>query len=208
MPSEPARRPRVLLLMSGGLDSPVAGWLLKQQGMDVSSVHFSLEPFTDDGPERKSRQAAEALGLGPLRVVRAGECFSELTRRCDHRLYFVLSKRFMLRTASAMARADGFDAIATGENLGQVSSQTLDNLACIHAAADVPLLAPLLGYEKREIVALCERLGVFELVTGPEVCDVLGPSNPRTMARAYQVAAAEARIDVDALTQRALKLFA
>ena len=196
---------RVLLLLSGGIDSPVAGKLLQEQGHALEAVHFSLEPFADASGEEKARRLAHALGLLRLHVVEAGPLFSELVQRADQRLYFVLSKRLMARVAGAAAPDMGCDAIATGENLGQVSSQTLPNLASIDRAAPIPVLRPLLAYDKVDIVDLARAFGTFEISKGPEMCDVLGPTKPSTGAAIERVEKEEGRVDVEALVARGLK---
>lgn len=197
--------PRALLLLSGGIDSPVAGKLLQEQGIELEAVHFSLEPFADASGEEKARRLAQALGIPRLHVVEAGPLFSELVQKADQRLYFILSKRLMARVAGAKAPELACDAIATGENVGQVSSQTLPNLANIDRAAPVPVLRPLLAFDKVDIVDLAQRYGTFEISKGPEMCDVLGPSNPSTGATRERVEREEARVDVADLVARGLK---
>jgi thiamine biosynthesis protein ThiI len=196
---------RALLLLSGGIDSPVAGRLLQEQGLDLEAVHFSLEPFTDASGEEKAQRLARALGLTRMHVVAAGPLFAELTKRADQRLYFILSKRLMARIAGAMAPALGCDALATGENLGQVSSQTLPNLASIDRAAPLPVLRPLLAYDKVDIVDLAREYGTFDISKGPEFCDVLGPTNPSTGAALERVEKEEARVDTPELVRRGLE---
>lgn len=195
---------RVLLLLSGGIDSPVAGNLLREQGHELEAIHFSLEPFTDAAGEEKARRLAHALGVPRLHVVPAGPLFGELVKRADPRLYFVLSKRLMARIAGALAPRLGCAALATGENLGQVSSQTLPNLANIDRAAPLPVLRPLLAYDKVDIVDLARAQGTYEISKGPEVCDVLGPRHPSTGAARERVEKEEARVDVDALVREGL----
>lgn len=122
-----------LLLLSGGFDSPVAGHLVLSSGRTLHAVHFTMEPFSDDASAHKARRLARMLGLSRLTIVALGEELAEFTRRCDHRVYFVLLKRLMFRIAEAIARRNGATFLVTGENLGQVSSQTLANLASIDA---------------------------------------------------------------------------
>ena len=203
-PAQALAERRALLLLSGGIDSPVAGLLLQEQGLALEAVHFSLEPFTDKGGEEKAVALARALGLKRLHVVAAGPLFAELTKRADQRLYFILSKRLMARVAGAMAPGLGCEAIATGENLGQVSSQTLPNLASIDRAASLPVLRPLLAYDKVDIVDLARAFGTFEISKGPELCDVLGPTNPSTGAALERVEKEEARVDTPDLVRRGL----
>ncbi|MDX1612339.1 MAG: hypothetical protein R3185_08210 [Candidatus Thermoplasmatota archaeon] len=196
---------RVLLLISGGIDSPVAAKLLQENGHEVAAVHFSQAPFTDDGPEEKSLAACEHLGIHPFWVSRCGEQFSNLTKQAQHSYYFVLQKRFMLRTAERLALREGFDALATGENLGQVSSQTLQNLTCVHqAATELPVLTPLLALDKNEIVGIAEEIGTFEMSVGPEMCDALGPDHPVTWAKLDRVVEEEEKTDPEAMTEAAM----
>ncbi len=192
---------RVLLLLSGGIDSPVAARLLQENGHTVGAVHFSQQPFTDESPEQKAKDVADALGLEALWISQAGERFGDLTRELDHRLYFVLSKRLMLRAGERIAKREGYDALATGENLGQVSSQTLPNLACVHEAASMPVLTPLLGLDKNEIIDLARSFDTYDISEGPEMCDTIGPDHPETKARIQTVHAQEAKLDLDEAVQ-------
>lgn len=182
---------RVLLLLSGGFDSPVAGALLKKQGFSIAAVHFSQEPYTDSEPELKARKLASLLGFSPLEVVNISRELKRIADTCEQRFYFVLMKRLMLRKAEDVARQLGCDALATGESLGQVSSQTLDNLYAIDAAAGLPVLRPLIGLDKEEIIRRAQRLGTFEISKGKEMCDVLGPAHPSAQVRLRDVEAQE-----------------
>src|SRR2546422_10158301 len=183
---------RALLLLSGGIDSPVAGHMIARQGLEVLAVHFSLEPITDDAAAVKSRKLAERLGLSRLFVVIVGPAFAEIAKACDLRLYFVLSKRLMVRIAEAIARREGCAYLLTGESLGQVSSQTLQNLRAIDAAASMVVLRPLIGFDKEETVRIAREIGTFTISEGPEICDLLGPAHPATKASLDQVLAEEA----------------
>lgn len=197
---------KALLLISGGIDSPVALHLLREQGLAIEAVHFSYSPFTDDAPEEKSLAAAAILGVPEITTVAAGHLFAEIPKRARHALYYVLAKRFMLRVADRMAEERGIPFLATGENLGQVSSQTLAHLAAIDRAATRPILRPLLAWDKSEIVDVARAIGTFEVSKGPEVCDVLGPKHPATSAKVAEVDAEEAKLDVGAMVEQALTL--
>lgn len=190
---------RALLLLSGGIDSPVAGHLMAERGLRLDAVHFSLEPITDDTAAVKSRKLAQRIGLGRLYVAIVGTAFADVAARCNRRLYFVLTKRLMVRCAEALARREGHRFLVTGENLGQVSSQTLANLVAIDAAASMPVLRPLIGFDKQEIIDLAKRIGTYEISEGPEICDLLGPAHPATQARLAVVEAEEAKLDVPPL---------
>lgn len=194
-----------MLLLSGGIDSPVAGHRAAARGVEIVPLHFSLEPFTDAAPEEKSRRIAEMLGFPTLHVCDVGEALAEMARTCRHRYYFVLSKRLMFRLAEVLARREDAGLLVTGESLGQVSSQTLWNLRAIDAAVDLPVLRPLIGWDKVEITDVARRIGTFEVSKGPEVCDVLGPSHPATRAKLEVVREEEARLPYDDLLATSLK---
>ena len=197
-------REKALLLLSGGIDSPVAGHLMAGRGLDVLAVHFSLEPITDDAAAVKSRKLAEKLGLSRLFIVTVGAAFAEIANACDRRLYFVISKRLMVRIAEGIARREGCAYLVTGESLGQVSSQTLQNLRAIDAAAAMVVLRPLIGFDKEETVRVAREIGTYEISEGPEICDLLGPAHPATRASLQQVLAEETNLDIDRLVREGL----
>jgi len=196
---------KALLLLSGGFDSPIAGHLMQRKGLEVLALHFSLEPVTDDASVTKAKKLAAGLDFGGLFVVRAGDAFKEIVKRTRHALYFVLSKRLMMRVASEVARREGCTYLITGESLGQVSSQTLANLSVIDTAASVPVLRPLIGFDKQEIIDRARALGTYDISVGPELCDVLGPEHPRTRATPDEVARAESNLDVAGLVRQVLE---
>ncbi|MBI4020672.1 MAG: hypothetical protein HY369_00345 [Candidatus Aenigmarchaeota archaeon] len=174
-----------LLLLSGGIDSPVAGSLL-QKDMDLEAVHFSFAPLTNDEPEEKCRALAGKLGIR-LHVINIASDLQRIAQLCDRKYYFVLMKRLMLRRAEALAKKQGCDVLVTGESLGQVSSQTVDNLRAIDAATGMTVLRPLIAMDKEEIIKIAERIGTFAVSCGKEMCDVLGPDHPETRARLADV---------------------
>ncbi len=169
---------RGLLLLSGGIDSPVAGYLLRKK-MDIIAVHFSQEPFTNKMPEEKCEKLAKQLGI-KLIVKNLGEELENISKKCDHRYYFILMKRLLLREAEKIAKKEKCDYLITGEALAQVSSQTLDSLVAIDCAVKMPVLRPLIGFNKQEIIDVAIEIGTFDISKGPEMCDVLGPKHPTT----------------------------
>lgn len=192
---------KALLLLSGGFDSPVAGYVMKRQGLDVRAIHVSYEPVTDDASVTKAVRLAEHLGFPTVFVVRAGDAFKQVVKHCRHKLYFVITKRIMLRVASEVATREGCSYLITGESLGQVSSQTLQNLAVIDRAATVPVLRPLIAFDKQEIIDRAKTIGTYEISVGPELCDVLGPKHPATQAKLEDVEREEANLDLAALVE-------
>jgi thiamine biosynthesis protein ThiI len=196
---------KALVLISGGIDSPVAAHILQQQGFNVTGIHFSQTPFTDNGPEKKSVAACKKLKIKKLIVVQAGSAFQELATKCSHEFYFVLMKRMMLRVSAEIAKKEKIDFIATGEALAQVSSQTLKNLYAIDEASPIQVIRPLLTYDKNEIIKIAYDIDTFTLSCGPEVCDVLGPKHPKTRAKLDDVLYEEKKIDVNLLAKEIIK---
>ena len=195
---------KALLLLSGGIDSPVAGYILKRE-YNIDAVHFSIEPFTDNSPELKSKSLAILLGIKKLYIINVSKQFSEIVKQCNHKLYFVLSKRLMIRIAESIAKESGYDCLITGENIGQVSSQTLSNLAVIDKAVSIPVLRPLLTYDKNEIIRIAKKINSFELSKGAEVCDKLGPKHPATFCKEEIVLNEEKNLNTRGMIKEALK---
>jgi thiamine biosynthesis protein ThiI len=195
---------RVLLLISGGIDSPVAGYIAKQMGLEVIAVHFSNTKFAGRESVEKCERLAKKLDIKGLTVIDISEQLAELAKKCEHRYYFVLMKRFMLRLAEKIAEKENCDFLATGENLGQVSSQTLENLAVIDKTTKLHVLRPLITYDKVDIINKAEKIGTFELSKGPEMCDVLGPKHPSTRAKESIILEEEAKLDYEKMLADAL----
>ena len=193
-----------ILLLSGGFDSPVAGHLMSRQGLELVAAHFSLEPITDDAAAVKARTLCEILEIGSLYIVRVGEAFAEVAHAANRRFYFILTKRLMVRFGDAIGDREEADVLVTGENLGQVSSQTLASLRAIDAVARRPVLRPLIGFDKQEIVDRAKDIGTYEVSKGPEICDLLGPPRPSTHARLDQILGEEAKLDPDGLVASCL----
>ena len=193
-----------VLLLSGGFDSPVAGDLMARQGLDLVAAHFSLEPITDEAAAIKARTLCGILGIPSLYVVRVGTAFAEVAQAAKRRFYFVLTKRLMVRLADALADRERADVLVTGENLGQVSSQTLASLRVIDAVARRPVLRPLIGFDKQEVVDRAREIGTYEVSKGPEICDLLGPSRPSTHARMDQILGEEVKLDPERLVAMCL----
>src|SRR3989441_10154241 len=195
-------------LTSGRFDSPVAGRLMARQGVDLTAAHFSLEPITDDAAAIKARTLCGVLGIPSLYVVRVGEAFAEVAHDADRRFYCILTKRLMVRLADAIADLEAADVLVTGENLGQVSSQTVASLRAIDAVAHHPILRPFIGFDKQEIVDRAKSIHTYEVSKGPEICDLLGPPRPSTHARLDQILAEETKLDVPGLVSSCLSKLA
>ncbi|MDE0707392.1 MAG: 7-cyano-7-deazaguanine synthase [Candidatus Poseidoniales archaeon] len=186
-----ASAPTCIALVSGGIDSPVAVARMVLSGWHIVPVHCSQEPITGSEAEDKTAaslshliQSLDAPGSidSNLRVVTVGETLAKFTEPESHRDYFVHMKRLFNAIGSALATDVGASAILTGENLGQVSSQTLGNLGAVEEASEFRMLRPLLGLDKQEIIDEARELGTYDIAAGPELCDALGPDRPTTVA--------------------------
>ena len=192
---------KVLALFSGGIDSPVATWLMMRRGCSATLLHLAGGRWAGkDIPPAVHRHHAVLSRWSPgtpLDLVVAGmePVYDRLMEMREPRYRCVLCKRFMLHAASALARGEGADAVVTGENLGQVASQTLRNLSVIAGAAMVPVLRPLIGHDKSEIVELARKIGTFDEAQGETGCNVV-PRYPSTAAREEVIQAMEEELDL------------
>lgn len=200
---------RVMLLLSGGIDSPVAGLRMMRRGCRISCLHFHSVPYLNRTSQDKARVLASMLarGQGPTKVtmIAFGDIQSQIVSAVPRPLRVVLYRRMMMRIATALARRDGVQALVTGESLGQVASQTLANLAVIEDAAGLPVLRPLVGMEKREISDDARRSGTFEISIVPDedCCTLFVPKHPATAAKLDEVREAEALLDVAGMVESA-----
>ncbi|HEX5023029.1 MAG TPA: tRNA uracil 4-sulfurtransferase ThiI [Candidatus Binatia bacterium] len=196
---------RVAALISGGFDSPVAAYRMMQRGCRLIFVHFHSAPFQDKTSQEKVRQLLNVLTRhqfnSRLYLVPFGEIQRQIVASVARPLRVVLYRRMMLRIAEAIARKEKAKALLTGESLGQVASQTLDNIAVIEQAARLPILRPLVGMDKQEIIDQARRIGTFEISSIPDqdCCQLFVPKHPATKARFRDVEADEARFDVNDL---------
>lgn len=195
---------KVVSLMSGGIDSPVATWKLMKRGAVVVGVHFSGAPVTDDASEYIVDDLAHALapagGIGRIYTIPFGNYQKAIASECPPNLRIVLYRRLMFRVAQGIARIENAKALVTGESLGQVASQTLENIAAVNAVVDIPILRPLIGSDKLEIIDVAKQLGTFEISSRPadDCCTLFMPRSPETHARIKDCEAAEALVPIDA----------
>lgn len=196
---------KALLLVSGGIDSPVAGKLAIEKGYNTQAIHFSQEPFTDSTPKLKSIQLCKLLGLKEMIVVNSGEEFKEIADKSYREYYFILIKRFMMRVAELIAKEKGINYLITGESLGQVSSQTLSNLNTINQSTEIEILRPVMFMSKQEIIDLSKKYNYFETSKGPEMCDALASGSPRTQSTIEQIKTEEEKCKMDELIKSAVK---
>ena len=197
----------VAALLSGGIDSPVAAWRMMKRGCRVLFVHFHSAPYLPTTSQAKARALVDRLTEwqyhSRLYLVPFGELQREVVLSTPAAARVVMYRRLMVRIAETIARADGALALATGESLGQVASQTLENISRIDEVATLPVLRPLIGMDKIEIVADARRLGTFDISIEPDqdCCTLFVPPHPATRVGADAISALEARLDVPELVR-------
>ena len=202
---------RVAALISGGFDSPVAAYRMMQRGCRIIFVHFHSVPYQDKTSQEKVRQLVQLLTrhqfTSRLYMVPFAEIQRQIVAAVARPLRVVLYRRMMLRIAEAIARQEKAKALITGESLGQVASQTLDNMAVIQQAARLPILRPLVGMDKQEIIDQARRIGTFEVSSVPDqdCCQLFVPKHPATKARFIDVEEDETKLDVKDLLRFAME---
>ncbi|MCX6544866.1 MAG: tRNA 4-thiouridine(8) synthase ThiI [Acidobacteria bacterium] len=202
---------RVACLLSGGIDSPVAAWRLMKRGCTVVPIHFHSYPFVTRASQEKVREIVEILTRyqmkTTLKLVPFGELQRQIVLSVPPPLRVVIYRRMMLRIAERLARDTRARALVTGEVIGQVASQTLENLTVIAAATQMPILRPLVGMDKEEIIVEAQRIGTYEISIVPDqdCCQLFTPRSPETHARGWQVDAVEARLPVQDMVASAIE---
>jgi thiamine biosynthesis protein ThiI len=202
---------RVVCLLSGGIDSPVAAHRMMKRGCTVTFVHFHSYPILSRASQEKARELATLLTRWQQRsrlyLVAFGEIQQQVVLAIPGPMRVVVYRRLMMRIAEAIARARGAQALVTGEVVGQVASQTLENLAVIGSVATMPIFRPLIGMDKDEITAEAIRLGTYpiSIVPDQDCCTLFTPRNPLTRARLDEIEAAEQALPIDELVARAVR---
>lgn len=200
---------RAVSLLSGGIDSPVSTYMIARRGIQVIPVHFFSFPYTSELAKQKVIDLAGILtkycGRLIVEIVPFTRIQEEIRKNCPEALFTVIMRRFMMRIAEKIAHYNGAGALVTGENLGQVASQTMEAMAVTEACVTLPILRPVIAMDKREIVEIARDIGTFETSILPyeDCCTVFTPRHPRTKPRPDEVAEAEAALDIDTLVQEA-----
>ena len=202
-----------MLLLSGGIDSPAAGYLTLKRGVTLEAVHFHSYPFTSERSKQKVLDLAQILakyaGNGEIKlwIVYFTEIQKVLQKSRYPDLNITLMRRFMLRIAERLAKREKALALITGDSLGQVASQTMESIHTINAVTNMPIFRPLIGLDKQEIVDLAKKIGTYETSILPyeDCCTVFVPKNPATKPRIDQVLEAESQFDIDALIDEAVE---
>ena len=198
-------------LLSGGIDSPVSTYMIAKRGVRLIPVHFFSFPYTSQQAKEKVIELTKLLtawcGKMTLEVVPFTHIQEEIRDKCPEEYFTLIMRRFMMRIAERIALSNGAKAIVTGENLGQVASQTMEAMASTQAVLKLPVLQPLIGMDKEEIVVLSRKIGTFDTSILPyeDCCTVFTPRHPRTRPKLHEVEAAESALDVAALVEEALQ---
>lgn len=199
-----------MLLLSGGIDSPVAGYMIAKRGMVLEGLHFHSYPYTNMQAREKVEELARLLsgytnGMR-LNVVSVTHIQEEIHKHCPEEMMITLLRRFMMRIAERLCKQTGAQCIVTGESLGQVASQTIEGMTSSNAVVTIPVLRPLVGFDKTEIIERSRMIGTFETSIQPfeDCCTVFLPKHPLIRPKLAEVEAAEEKLDVEALVQEAL----
>jgi thiamine biosynthesis protein ThiI len=202
---------RGMVMLSGGIDSPVAAWRMMRRGLHADFVHFHSYPLVSAASREKACELAAYLtryeARSTLALVPFADVQREIVARTRRPLRVVLYRRFMMRIASALAHRGGASVIVTGESLGQVASQTLENMTVIETAASLPVMRPLVGMDKNEIVEQARHLGTFEtsILPDQDCCSLFVPAHPETHARLEEVVEAESCFDIEQMVADAVR---
>ena len=199
------------ILISGGIDSPVAAYMMAKRGLVLNAIHFASPPYTSPQSEEKVhnllRQVSRYSGNITLFTVGFTEIQEEIRDKCPEDLFTLIMRRFMMRIAQRIAEKEDSKALITGESLGQVASQTLNALACTDAVVGMPVFRPLIGLDKDEIIKVSRKIDTFDISIEPyeDCCTVFTPKHPKTKPQISVLENAEKALDVEALINRAIE---
>ena len=202
---------RAMVLLSGGIDSPVAAHMIAKRGVEIEAVHFFSYPYTSQLAKDKVLELARLVtkysGKMTVNVVGFTEIQEAIRDNCPEEYFTLIMRRFMMEISARIAKWDGCGALVTGENLGQVASQTMEAMAVTGAGVDIPIFMPLIGMDKEEIIRIARKIGTFETAILPyeDCCTVFTPKHPKTKPTLVQVINAERNLDREALINRALE---
>ena len=202
---------KACLLLSGGIDSPVAGFMIAKRGVELCCVHYHSFPYTSERAREKvlelARLLSEYCGKIRVHVVPFTEIQLAIHEKCPENFTTLIMRRYMMRIAEILARKDGAQALITGESIGQVASQTMEALGCTDEVVKLPVFRPVIGMDKSEIIERAERIGTFETSSLPyeDCCTVFTPKHPATHPRKDIVRRAEEKLDSEALIAAAVE---
>ena len=201
---------KIVSLLSSGIDSPVATFLMSKKVDEIILVHADTMPFSDTGEKDKFLDLVKHLSkkidcLTKIIIIKHGNSLQDYKNNCDDKFTCVFCKRMLLRYAEKIAEEYGADAIVTGDNLGQVASQTLQNIKTIESAVKIPILRPLIGFDKEEIISIAKEIGTYEFSIKPSKGCSAVPNKPSTMAKIDKILSEEKKINIKNLVSISVK---
>ncbi|MCK4551092.1 MAG: 7-cyano-7-deazaguanine synthase [Candidatus Aenigmarchaeota archaeon] len=200
---------KLISLISGGIDSPVASYMMMKKGAEIVFVHLDTRPFSDDASFKKAKKLVETLAKKSkkkvkLYIVPYGKIQAEIEKKAPRKLTCILCRRTMLEIAQRIAKKEKAYGLITGESLGQVASQTLDNIYAADAMMKIPIFRPLIGFDKEETIEIAKEIGTYDLSILPSQCCNLAPQHPETHSKMKEVEEAVKKIDTDTLSDAAV----
>lgn len=201
---------RAILLLSGGIDSPVAGFEMARRGVEIAAVHFHSYPFTSERAQDKVKRLAEKMSiyLGTIKLFQINllPIYTAINKNCKARFTTILSRRFMMRISEILADKYRYDGFVTGEALGQVASQTIQSISVVNDATRLPIFRPLINMDKSEIIEKAKWIETYDISIEPydDCCSFFAPDRPATKPRLYDILREEEKLDVEALIEEAL----
>lgn len=199
-----------LILLSGGIDSPVAGFMMAKRGMNINAIHFHSYPFTSKRAHQKAMDLAKILSkyTGNMTVysINLAEIYKAISKNCPRRETTILSRRFMMRIASKISEKYEYQALITGESLGQVASQTIESMSVINESSKYPILRPLIAMDKKDIIEISEKIGSYEKAIEPydDCCSIFAPDSPVTKPKLKYIEKSEENLDIENLEDEAI----
>lgn len=199
-----------LLLLSGGIDSPVAGFLMAKRGMNINAIHFHSYPFTSKRAHQKAMDLAKILSAytGKMTVysVNLAEIYKAISKNCPRRETTILSRRFMMRIANKISEKYSYQSLITGESLGQVASQTIESVSVINDSSKLPILRPLIAMDKKDIIEISEKIDSYDKAIEPydDCCSIFAPDSPITKPKLKYIEKSEENLDIGELENQAI----
>ncbi|EHR35511.1 tRNA uracil 4-sulfurtransferase ThiI [Helcococcus kunzii] len=202
---------KAILLLSGGIDSPVAGFEMARRGVEIAAVHFHSYPFTSERAQDKVKRLAEKMSiyLGTIKLFQINllPIYTAINKNCKARFTTILSRRFMMRISEILAEKYRYDGFVTGEALGQVASQTIQSISVVNDATRLPIFRPLINMDKSEIIEKAKWIETYDISIEPydDCCSFFAPDRPATKPRLYDILREEEKLNVEALIEEALE---
>lgn len=202
---------KMLVLISGGIDSPVASYLMMKRGVDLDFIHFHSYPFTDQASIEKAEELVKILNRykngGKLYLAPIIDFQKEVVKKSDPKYRIILYRRLMYKVAERVAAKCGAKALVSGDNLGQVASQTIENLAVVGDGLALPIMRPLIGFDKEEIIALAKKINTYDvsIERHDDCCSIFSPKNPATKSRLDDIIKEEKKLKINRWVERVLQ---